>query len=701
MAATVIEKYTWNVNITKGGSPVSGVSVVGFNAADAKIIDATTNASGQLASDLDVEAASHSVTGSTTTTTDRNPYDIRFLNYGDRFVQFGKSFAQRSIDSGFLETDTVIAETNKTTVNGYTGITFNHGSDNIDLTGGTWDEERLYDRSQAEAVDNPQADFLSSIQSIDGVNFTQNYSVDITNITFDSDFSTYSFNWSIGAGSAELTNTTLTRSGGAGLDINSGAVTTFTDVDAPNIADFFRYNVIGTYILDSCIVFQLRNNVDAVEVDNYPIFFNTSSVQLGAAYDTRAGQTFTATAGTLTRLLIETSKTGSPPGNMVAKLYATSGGVPTGAPLATSQPIPAADAGIGSTSQNFEFFDEFTLVASTVYWIGVVYEEGNAPNFIRVYYDGTGPTHPGTAYTFNGAWNPKSWDHGFAVYTGGLITVNLLNGSTVDNISNTGSPPGVTQLLNSVTWTTTGVTEGTSVKVIANESAGTVAKGDVLDETFADSNGEASFTLNYEDEFEPSGLDIIVRARNQGMAVAALADDGGSFTVETRNANSPDTDDMTLLPSNPSANDAYYFGAAETFGKLKIDVSTVVSSGTLLAWEYWNGSSWQAVSNGLITLPDGTTKGILAAYIDLGEAIYSWDIPGDWAKNSVNSIGPLYYFRIRVVTPAGLYVSTPLGRFVQLDTTRYLPFVQNNVITSSGGSTIASWIEDTIAKPFG
>ena len=695
MAATVIEKYTWNVNVTKGGSPVSGVVVVGFNDADAKIIDTTTNASGVLASDLEVEAASHSVTGSTTTTTDRNPYDIRFLNYGDRFIQFGKTFSQRSIDSGFLETDTVITQTNKTTVNGYTGITFNHGSNQLSLSGGTWDEERLYDRTQAEAVDNPQADVLASLSSTDGINFTQPYAIDVLNIIFDSNDSSYDGNWGINT-NGEVTDISILNT----LTVFDATTTTLTDILAFNL----NLTTIGTYTFDNVVGTVLFNTSSAAEVDSYALTNNLGSIQLGAAYDERSGQTFTATAGILTRLRIETSKTGSPPGNMVAKLYATSGGVPTGSPLATSQPIAAADAGIGATAQDFEFFDEFTLVASTVYWIGVEYTGGDAPNFIRVWHDATAPTHPGTAYSFDGAaWNAETFDHGFEVISGGLITVNYLNGSNFPSVQNTGIPKyGVTQILNLVTWTTTGVTEGTSVKVLAGESVGTVLENDVLDEQFADSNGEASFNINYESAFDPSGLDIIVRARNQGIAAAAISITTGGTVDETLNANSVTTDDMTLTQDPAQIADLYYFGAAEKFGKLKLDVSNIfAASSKSWRWEYWNGSSWQLLSNPSIRKPNGDISTSTAdTYADLGESIYSWDIPGDWATRTENvDQGPFFYMRIHLFN-VGSPTSAAKGRMVQLDTTRYLPFVQNNVLTSQGGNTIADWREDTISNPF-
>ena len=249
---TVSEQYSWNVNVTKGGSPVNGATVVGFNDADAKIIDETTNASGVLASDLDVEAALHTVTAGSTVTTARNPYDIRILNYPDVDVLFGKDFAARSTNEGFLETDTVITETNRATVQAYPGITFTHGSLNIALSSGTWNPQRLYDRAKDERVANPQAATFKFIDSVDGINFVQAYDVDVTNISFDGGGARYDGDWSAGAGAAQLSNIQV-----ANLNLLAGASSTLNNVDVTGTLDF---SVAGTYDLTDCTVNEVTNS---------------------------------------------------------------------------------------------------------------------------------------------------------------------------------------------------------------------------------------------------------------------------------------------------------------------------------------------------------------------------------------------------------------------------------------------------------
>ncbi|MHC4546469.1 MAG: hypothetical protein ACYSYL_18480, partial [Planctomycetota bacterium] len=202
--------------------------------------------------------------------------------------------------------------------------------------------------------------------------------------------------------------------------------------------------------------------------------------------------------------------------------------------------------------------------------------------------------------------------------------------------------------------------------------------------------GEFSFSLNYEGAFG-AGLDVIVRCRNQGFPTAGIAANTGGtvFVDETTANNSAVVDDITLMPSSPNTNDAYYWGHSQEFNQLKLEISQAASSlFCVLAWEYWNGSTWTALSN----VTDGTSN-----FENSGVNVVSWDAPVGWSTTSVNSQGPYYYVRARntQLPAAG---TQPLGRKVKLDVTRYLPFTQNNTITNSGLGVVAVWIEDTISS---
>ena len=120
----------------------------------------------------------------------------------------------------------------------------------------------------------------------------------------------------------------------------------------------------------------------------------------------------------------------------------------------------------------------------------------------------------------------------------------------------------------------------------------------------------------------------------------AVADDGGTQTDETTAANNATENDMTLLPAAPAVNDAYYFGyATKVFNKLKVNIGTQGAGVWTITWEYYNGSSWSALSN----VTDGCDHFRAAA----GNHEVTFDVPSDWAKTTIQTI-EAYWIRARV-----------------------------------------------------
>ena len=271
----------------------------------------------------------------------------------------------------------------------------------------------------------------------------------------------------------------------------------------------------------------------------------------------------------------------------------------------------------------------------------------------------------------------------------GSVTINLTNSTSGGGTENFGT--NTTTVNSAAPIDVSGATEGTSIIIIANETVGTLTAGDVLSQQFADSNGEASYSLPYESAFNPSGLDVLIKARNQGIAVAAIAEDSGTgFTDETSEASSNATADMILLPTAGTAvNDAYYFGHNDQFAQLKLDVSTAFAGTSLtIVWEYWNGSSWASLTG----VTDGT-NGLL----NTGPNVVSFTIPGGWATTTVNSQGPLYYVRFRVTAVSG-ETTVPIGRKVSLDVNRYLPYNRERTVTAAGITDVVSWNRDAVSQ---
>jgi len=406
-----------------------------------------------------------------------------------------------------------------------------------------------------------------------------------------------------------------------------------------------------------------------------------------------SSQSFTGDGNSITAAMMSLSKVGSPTYNITFKIYAHSGtygtsSVPTGSVLAESDSFNVSKLTTSQEDMYFTFAGGFATVNGTKYVMAIEIATADAVNYLRVDH---ATTHGGNMADMNSSlvWSANgTQDLVFKILKNSITTtINILDGGDTPSVQTLGA---YTVINNSVAVAVAGVTEGTAVKILANETVGTVTEGDVLSEGFADDTGEFSFSLNYEGAFDPSGLDVLVRARNQGIATAAIADDGGVFTDETEEGSSNATADMTLLPAAPVADDAYYFGHQEQFIELKLGVSIVLtfSGQPTIVWEYWDGDSWEPLTG----VTDGTS-----GFETSGESAVSYTLPGDWVTTTINSQGPLYYIRARL-SVLGTITQVPVGRRVTLDVTRYLPYNAERIIESGTGlSDNASWIEDSIS----
>jgi hypothetical protein len=218
-----------------------------------------------------------------------------------------------------------------------------------------------------------------------------------------------------------------------------------------------QITVAGTYTFNAlkfagCTV-DVENTALATQVTVYADTNQDTDINLDGD-PTAAGQTFTATAGKLSRARFWMKKTGTPSGNMVAKLYATSGGAPIGVALATSENLAADSLGATYGWADFEFWDEYTLVASTVYAIIVEYT-GTGANYATLGVDASTPGHSGVGYVYSGSWSSQTWDACFSVNRDGIVKINASNGADPSSTSNTGAVAGVVIIINTVTLTVT------------------------------------------------------------------------------------------------------------------------------------------------------------------------------------------------------------------------------------------------------
>jgi hypothetical protein len=166
----------------------------------------------------------------------------------------------------------------------------------------------------------------------------------------------------------------------------------------------------------------------------------------------------------------------------------------------------------------------------------------------------------------------------------------------------------------------------------------------------------------------------------RGSAVeAAIADDGGAYTDETTEANEDTANDMTLFPSTPAADDAYLIGMTEQFSRVLFNVGTNGAGTYTVAWEYWNGSGWSALSG--VTDDTGDFKNV-----GLNDLVFT--IPSNWATTTINSQGPFYYIRAKI--DGGTTTTVPLGTRAYAGTgLRASYYSPNNVLTvAAGGDAI-------------
>ena len=135
----------------------------------------------------------------------------------------------------------------------------------------------------------------------------------------------------------------------------------------------------------------------------------------------------------------------------------------------------------------------------------------------------------------------------------------------------------------------------------------------------------------------------------------AIIDDGGSYTDYTTDANDADVNDVALLPASPAVNDAFYFGGKNKSNFLVLNVGTAGVGTWTLAWEYYNGASWESLSN----VVDGTE-----GFTVVGENKVRYTLPTDWAEATINS-SESYYIRARVSSYTSI-TTQPLATKAQI-----------------------------------
>lgn len=258
---------------------------------------------------------------------------------------------------------------------------------------------------------------------------------------------------------------------------------------------------------------DIENSASATQVDSYPDTNGDTTVQLYSGATTRLAQSFVGTAGKLSRAIFSLQRAASPTGNVVAKLYADTGGSGPGTLLATSEVVDITGIGVAWAQVDFEFEDEYTLAAATTYWISVEYSGGDSTNRLEVEVDSSAPGHSGSCYSYTGSWSSETYDMCFYANRNGIVTVNATNGADPATADETAATKGATIISNTKTLTvTTKNTSGLaipSVNVrIEKDPAGTLISEGQTDGSGVYSDG----TYNYLGD-----QDVLVVTRKKGL----------------------------------------------------------------------------------------------------------------------------------------------------------------------------------------
>lgn len=124
------------------------------------------------------------------------------------------------------------------------------------------------------------------------------------------------------------------------------------------------------------------------------------------------------------------------------------------------------------------------------------------------------------------------------------------------------------------------------------------------------------------------------------------ASGGPSYVDLASNVKTTGNVTSNFFPASEAVGDACYFGQKNyPFRRVALTIVAGAAGTYTLAFEYWDGDSWTAVSN----LSDGTTNLTASGTI-------SFDRPADWAKTTVNS-AEFYWLRVRLAS--GSFTTDP------------------------------------------
>jgi len=161
--------------------------------------------------------------------------------------------------------------------------------------------------------------------------------------------------------------------------------------------------------------------------------------------------------------------------------------------------------------------------------------------------------------------------------------------------------------------------------------ANVVFAGCTYDLTFSGTSGTC--TVSASGTSNPSGTrQASWRNPDKVWGYDYNAGSGSAYTDETTDAASDYRDDVLPLVDCDEASDCFYIGATSALPlHVAINVSTLGAGTWTITWEYWNSSTWTALSS----VSDGTS-GFKPTAAGLQKVTFT--APGDEAASAVNSV---------------------------------------------------------------
>ncbi len=212
------------------------------------------------------------------------------------------------------------------------------------------------------------------------------------------------------AGTANTGNATLAVSGLAAINILKKGGTTLANNDI----------LAGQMVLVAYN--EVTNTIDTYNESNADGTYALSNTRWGL------GQGFTGNGSKLTTVKFQLTKTLSPTGNMVAKIYTFSGSmgttaIPSGAALATSANYDVSTVPGSPTIITFTFSgaNQILLASATDYFVTVECTTNDNTNTIDVSYDASSPSHAknGAQMNSSSVWSAEA-NKDFPFYVNGL-----------------------------------------------------------------------------------------------------------------------------------------------------------------------------------------------------------------------------------------------------------------------------------------